>query len=132
MAASKSNLPRPEGAELLQAILSRAEEVTPVTLDLGGGLELELELKPLGWMARSRAVSEASEVRAGEAGGDPVTVFRLDRYYAHCLRAMVVSSPFPLTTQVIERLGPAVGLQLERLIPPPFEAMALEATEKKG
>jgi hypothetical protein len=97
---------------------------------------LVFRYRPLGWLAKSRAVSAASEFAArqkGDSGEYEVsTIFHLDIYKVVALRAMLVDPPIPLDDKVLENMSPEIGEQFDTIIPDPFTVPAKAAAIKKG
>lgn len=117
--------------ELLQALL-QADSSTDTLMLVVAGKSIPIVYKRMGWMAKSRCVSEATKFvpSPGTPGG--VTIhFAWDVYKKAALKEMVVSSPIPLTDTVIEKLGEEAGNQLELIIPDPFAVAAMVDAAKK-
>lgn len=114
--------------ELLQALMEAGGTV--------GKLELEYRDKtytmwyrPLGYMAKSKCVSMATEyVPIFKEGSrtevvDMYSRFRLDIYRRECLKEMFkdekLENPVPITDVLLDRLMDDVGEQLSGIIPDP-------------
>lgn len=124
-----------EGMELLQALLEAGPSTDTLQLKIAGKT-VPVVYKPMGWMAKSRCVSAATQYipEQGKNGQMSIrVVFAMDVYQKRALAEMVVSSPIPLTDVVLEKLPEDIGRQLEVIIPDPFAtAQQVEIAKKES
>lgn len=123
-----STLPRIDrsGQEILAAILQAAGDEESLTVQVSDEVEFEVGWRPLGWAAKSRAVSAATEYvsdKNPQTGADIVrAVFHLDVFKKKALLEMVTRCPFTLSESVIEKFPEHVGAQFDAIIPDPFSS----------
>jgi hypothetical protein len=129
------NLPRPSKrpAEILQAMLEANSDLEVLTVRFGED-ELDFHYRPLGWLAKSRCVSAATEYSSDinpETKAQVVRAnFRYDIFKKAALREMISNPPFPLTDSLLDRLPEEVGAQFDAIIPDPFSSGAGAAMGK--
>jgi hypothetical protein len=132
-------MPTPKSTKLAAtlAVLEAGQQTQELTVTLEGDNEpLVFRYRPLGWLAKSRAISDATEfvAKPTKDGKDfeVSSVFHLDRYKVVALRAMLVDPPIPMSDQILENLPPEIGEQFDAIIPDPFTVPKVAAAVKKG
>jgi hypothetical protein len=107
-------------------------EVRLTDILISGEPEQELEItvgtnsfvivyRKLSWLEKSACISKATDYSFDEATQSLKTEFRLDIYYREALKVMLIKTPFPMGGAVLDKLKGAVGEQLARIIPLPFD-----------
>lgn len=123
-----SNLPRIDrtGSEILAAILQSGGDEESITIVVDEETAFEVGWRPLGWAAKSRAVSAATEYVSDKnpaTGADIVrAIFHLDTFKKRALVEMVTRCPFTLSESVIEKFPEHIGAQFDAIIPDPFSS----------
>lgn len=108
-----------------------AEEPEDFVLDLGDGETITIKVKPLTWFDESDAAAAAFQLMVktdGDGKPVPMVEYNVTKFRTVMLKARIVDAPFPVTDQFLRRLKPAVGQQLDALVPDPFSSMKLSET----
>lgn len=127
--AEKKKLTR---VEILKAMLEAGEEVKELKVKVGDET-LVFQYRPMGWLAKSRCLSVATEYRAEMIGKETVVKVTIhqDVYKKAALREMLVEPPIPMTDTVLDSLPSEIGDQFEAIIPNPLTS-GEAAAPKKG
>jgi len=120
--------------EALQAILEAGQEIKELEVKVGRET-MVFRYRPLGWLAKSKCISEATEYRSSgtdaKGGAMIAVILHQDIYKRMALQEMLVDPPIPMTEKVLDSLPSEVGDQFEGIIPSPF-TVAESAGPKKG
>jgi hypothetical protein len=122
---------------LLQAILESGGDTGVLTLRIAGE-EYDFKYRPLGYLAKSRCVSLATEYVPEVGAGGQMEVrarFRLDVYKRAAIKEMFgpkeLGNPVPITDALLDALSVEVGEQFDAVIPDPFGTAAATSVLKK-
>lgn len=113
---------------LLQAMMATGQVVSTLVLNVPGYGDVEFRYKPLGYIAKSKCVSEATEYIPSFAPdgklADIKSVFRMDIYKRSALREMFgdrsLGNKVPITDKLVESMSEELGAQFDEVIPDPF------------
>lgn len=122
------------GLQLLQALAQSGDKLDELEVPIAGQ-NVKFYYRKLGWLAKSRCISYATEYSAetGAKGQPQVKVtFRLDKYKMAALQEMLVNPPVPMTEALLEKLDESVGAVFDSIIPDPESTAPKAETVKKG
>lgn len=128
-----------DNLDLLQHLLESGSTVQDLDLNVPGLGDYVFHYQPLGYLAKSRCVSAATEYmpelnNAGAVIGIK-SVFRLDIYKKLAIKEMFgdkgLKNPVPITDQLLEKLSEDIGSQFDAVIPDPFGSPSKLAAVKK-
>jgi len=112
-----------ENSELLLKLMSAATKTDSVTVQIGDE-SITLRYKKLGWLAKNRCLSSATEYSSQNPNSALNVTFHLDVYKALVLQEILIDPPFPLTPTSLEAIPEEVGVVLDTIIPLPFDTGA--------
>lgn len=106
----------------LEDIMVSSEPSQTLTVKVKGK-SFDLTYRPLSWLDKTDCVARATEYRQGE-DGEIQSIFHIDIYFEEALKRMITNAPWPMSRQVLRGLKPAVGQQLQGILPSPFDNAA--------
>jgi len=109
----------------LEELLVTTEPTRDVEVRVDDQRSFTVSVRRLSFVEKTACISAATDYEQDERG-QIRAVFHLDRYYVEALKRMIVKAPWPITTQVLQKLRPEIGQQLFSIVPSPFGDEAAE------
>jgi hypothetical protein len=103
----------------IEELLVTTEPTREVEVRVDDERSFTVSLRRLSFVEKTACISSATDYETDERG-QVKAVFHLDRYYVEALKRMIVKAPWPITSQMLQKLRPEIGQQLFSLVPPPF------------
>ena len=91
------------------------------------GKKYKIKYRDMSWGEKNSTLSSMLEF---DAKGGKMSL-NMRAYNLKALQTILVSAPFKISEPILDRLDVAVGEQLEKIIPKPFQAALTDVAQKK-